>query len=292
MDVVATVERRPVTGETVAGHNVAFFPGGKGANQAVAAKRAGAATALVAQVGDDVFSSVLHTFLADELIDLTYVGTRHSVASGTAIIVVDELGENSIVVIPGANATLTAADIANVPVAEGDILVTQFETPLPTVAAFLNQGVAAQATTVVNCAPAVAGGAEVARAATFIVVNEAELSTYAECSIDTDSKDEYVLDAARTLLGPLTRGVIVTLGARGVVALLDDETAVIPGHTVVAVDTTGAGDCFVGNFAAQLANGASPRDAALFANSAASICVQRNGAGPSMPRRDEVQAAR
>ena len=287
MDVVATADRHPRIGETVAGHAVRYFPGGKGANQAVAAARLGAPTALIGRLGKDAFGNELRMFLAAQGVDLTLVRETSGVHSGTAIITLANAA-NTIVVIPGANALVSAADVAGAAFAAGDIAVSQFEIPLPAITAFFQQARAAGASTILNPAPAVEFGLPLLDLTDILILNETELGLLAKRELlDTDDPGRF-LDAARSLRTGPDRIICVTLGKRGIVALLDGEPLILPGRDVRAVDTTGAGDCFVGAVAAQLAGGRSVRDALGYANAAASICVQRMGAAPSMPTAEEV----
>jgi ribokinase len=289
MDVVATAERHPRIGETVAGKAVLYFPGGKGANQAVAAARLGAPTTLIGRLGKDAFGDQLKTFLAGAGVDLTFVRQTADAHTGTAIITVAD-ADNTIVVIPGANALVGAADVAAATLAKGDVAVSQFEIPLPAIAAFFQHARAAGATTILNPAPAVAFGAELLDLVDILILNESELALLAKTELRDADDDASYIDAARSLQTGGGKIICVTLGKRGVLALAGGEPLIIPGRTVKAVDTTGAGDCFVGAVAAQLAGGKSIRDALVYANAAASISVQRMGAAPSMPMAVEVGA--
>jgi ribokinase len=289
MDVVATAERHPRIGETVTGDAVLYFPGGKGANQAVAAARLGAPTRLIGRLGKDAFGDELKAFLAAQGVDLSFVQQTSEAHTGTAVITIAN-ADNTIVVIPGANALVSAADVAAPVLAKGDVAVSQFEIPLPSISAFFSRARAAGAPTILNPAPAIEAERDLLDLADILVLNESELGLLAKTELrDTDAAAVFI-EAARSLQ---TKGktICVTLGKRGVLALVDGKPLIIPGHTVKAIDTTGAGDCFVGAVAAQLATGASIREALDYANSAASICVQRMGAAPSMPTAAEVEAA-
>ena len=289
MDVVVTATRHPKIGETVAGNAVHYFPGGKGANQAVAAAKLGASTTLIGRLGADAFGQQLRTFLATQGVDLALVKDSADVDSGTAIITVAS-ADNTIVVVPGANALVSADDVAAPRLAKGDVAVSQFEIPLPTVAAFFERARAAGATTILNPAPAIACGPELLALVDILVLNETELGFFTHTELhDSDAPDRFV-EAARRLQTGANGIICVTLGKRGVLALVDGEALMIDGRAVKAVDTTGAGDCFIGALAAQLAGGATIRDALNYANAAASICVQRMGAAPSMPTAAEVAA--
>jgi ribokinase len=289
MDVVATADRHPQIGETVAGHAVLYFPGGKGLNQAVAAAKLGAPVTLTGRLGKDAFGDALKAFLATQGVDLTFVQQTAEAHTGAAIITVAN-ADNTIVVIPGANAFVSAADVAAPALAKGDIAVSQFEIPLPTIAAFFQRARAAGARTILNPAPAIAFGAELLDLVDILVLNESEFGLLAKTELDEADDPARFIDAARSLQNGKDKTICVTLGKRGVLALAGGEPLIIPGRSVKAIDTTGAGDCFVGAIAAQLAGGKSIRDALVYANAAASISVQRMGAAPSMPTAAEVEA--
>src|SRR5882757_5005082 len=179
MDVVATADRHPRLGETVAGREVFYFPGGKGANQAVAAAKLGAATTLIGRVGEDTFGRDLRTFLAAQGVDLAFVQDTAEAHTGTAIITVAN-ADNTIVVIPGANALVDAADVAAPTLAKGDIAVSQFEIPLPAISAFFKRARAAGAATILNPAPAVPFDRKLLDLADILILNESELGLLAK----------------------------------------------------------------------------------------------------------------
>ena len=287
MDVVATADRHPKVGETVAGKQVLYFPGGKGANQAVAASRLGAKTTLIGRLGTDAFGQQLRTFLAAQAVDLTHVKDTEA-PTGTAVITVAD-ADNTIVVVPGANALVSVDDVAAVTLAKGDVAVSQFEIPLPTIHAFFRRAKAAGATTILNPAPAIPFGKELLDVVDILILNETELGFLTRMELRDSDEPARFVEAAATLQGA-GRIICVTLGKRGVLALIDGEAALIAGRVVKAVDTTGAGDCFVGALASRLANGTAICSALNYANAAASICVQRMGAAPSMPTAAEVAA--
>jgi ribokinase len=191
--------------------------------------------------------------------------------------------------VPGANAMMNADDVAEIPLAEDDVAVSQFEIPLPAITAFFQRARAAGATTILNPAPAIECGAELLDLVDILVLNESELGFLAGKEFSGNSDPARLVEAARSL-STGDKIVCVTLGERGALALIDGKPLPIPGRKVQAVDTTGAGDCFVGAFAAQLASGNTIPYALGYANAAASICVQRMGAGPSMPTATEVNA--
>jgi ribokinase len=287
MDVVATAERHPQVGETVAGKAVLYFPGGKGANQAVSAAKLGASSTLIGRLGADAFGMELRTFLAAQGVDLAFVKDTPEAHTGTALITIAN-ADNTIVVVPGANARVSAEDVSAAVLAKGDVAVSQFEIPLPTIAAFFTRARAAGATTILNPAPAVKFGRELLDLVDVLVLNETELGFLAGTTLRDSDDDARFVDSIRLLQTRPDQIVCVTLGRRGVLAVVNGKASVIAGRVVKVVDTTGAGDCLVGALAAQLADGKSVPDALAYANAAASICVQRMGAAPSMPTAAEV----
>jgi ribokinase len=289
MDVVTTADRHPRVGETVVGNAVLYFPGGKGANQAVAAAKLGAPVTLISRVGADAFGQELKAFLAAQTIDLSFVKDTAGAHTGTAIITIAN-ADNTIVVVPGANALVSAEDVSTPVLAKGDVAVSQFEIPLPAITAFFRRARAAGATTILNPAPAMQFSAELLDLVDILILNETELGFLTGTELrDTDDNAKFV-DAARSLQTDEDQVVCVTLGRRGIVALIDGRQHTDLGRVVKAVDSTGAGDCFVGAVAALLADGQPLRSALGYANVAASICVQRMGAAPSMPSVAEVNA--
>jgi ribokinase len=287
MDVVATADRHPLVGETVAGKEVLYFPGGKGANQAVAAAKLGAPTTLIGRLGTDAFGQQLRTFLAAQGVDLAHVKDTTEAHTGTALITIAN-ADNTIVVVPGANALVSAEDVGMPLLAKGDVAVSQFEIPQPTIAAFFRRAREAGATTILNPAPAARFGQELLDLVDILVLNETELGLLTATALRDADDDARFIEAVRLLPSNRTQIVCVTLGSRGVLAVIDGQPSVIAGRKVKAVDTTGAGDCLVGALAAQLSGGKPIRDALTYANAAASICVQRMGAAPSMPAAAEV----
>lgn len=289
MDVVATAPRHPRVGETVLGHGMFFFPGGKGANQAVAAARLGADVALIGRVGRDDFGAQMRAFLIAQRIDVANVRDSEGAPTGSALIVVAEK-DNAIVVVPAANADLGTRDLDGADVCAGDVLLAQLEIPPATVAAFFAKGRARGAQTIFNPAPAIEVDPSLFALADLIILNETELAAFTRRKVDAAAAVEEIAEVARTLRSRAEQVVCVTLGQRGAIAAIGDEMHVVAGRKVEVADTTGAGDCFAGAVAAGLSRGASVRDALRLANVAASICVQRMGAGPSMPSLEEVKA--
>jgi ribokinase len=290
MDVVATAERHPRIGETVPGKEVLYFPGGKGANQAVASAKLGTPTTLIGRLGQDAFGDQLKAFLESQHVDTSEVRQVPGAHTGTAIITLAN-ADNTIVVVPGANGTVAPDDVATLSMRKGDVAVSQFEIPLPAIAAFFTRARAHGATTLLNPAPMLAFDRGLLDLVDILVLNETELGTLAGTELHDTEEPARIVAAARALTANRGQIICVTLGKRGAIALLGCEIVTIPGRKVEAIDSTGAGDCFVGALAAQLAAGASISDALGFANRAASISVQRMGAAPSMPTMQEVIAA-
>ena len=301
-DLVAYVQRLPAPGETLFGERFAQFAGGKGANQAVAAARAGAAVSFHGAVGDDAFGHAGRAGLRQDGIAVDGLLTLPEHASGIALIVVDAQGENEIIVISGANVQFAAGQVAAPPApASGapSVLLLQNEIAPATTYACARRWHAAGARVVWNMAPAPAEPppADVLSAAEFILVNEVELATLDGAGLAGDVEQiaarlaHYLSGSGATL-----RNLIVTLGADGCLWAHRDRSGAVALHRqaavpVAAVDTVGAGDCFCGVFAAGLAAGAAVTDALHRATAAAALAVQRAGAQPSMPSVDEIEQA-
>ncbi|MGW7073562.1 ribokinase [Streptomyces sp. NPDC054855] len=282
MDLVAYVAKAPQRGETVTGREFRTLPGGKGANQAVAAARAGAdAVSMIGAVGADAFGTQLRSALEHSGVDTDLLRTVDTAATGTAHIVVDDEGGNAIVVIPGANATLTALAPGDEGlITSADTLLLQLEIPVEGVLAAAQAARRHGVRTILTPAPAQPLPPELLDAVDLLVPNEYEAATL------TGLTDPH--DAARALLSQVPE-VVVTLGSRGsLYAARGAEPVMVQAPHVTAVDTTGAGDTFVGTLAVALAEGGSVRDALTWASSAASLSVQRPGASASMPFRSEI----
>jgi len=288
MDVVAQAKRLPRPGETLLGSSLSTIPGGKGAKQAVAARRSGADVQLVGAVGSDVFADNLVAFLEDESLDLTALA-RAEATTGTALIVVEESGENFIVIVPGANDCVTPDTLSSLQLEPGDVVLLQNEIPEATNVAAARLAHGSGALAILNLAPFRPTTADLLDGVDYLVVNEHEFSQVLKLPRAGD------MTAAR-VAGLLAEGVlpstnlVVTLGPDGVQARLQDRVSRLAGHEVAVVDTTGAGDCFCGAFGSALAGGATAADALEFANAAAALSVQQLGAGPSMPLRKETLA--
>lgn len=274
-DLVVKIPRLPQPGETVIGGEFLRAAGGKGANQAVAAARAGAEVTLVARIGDDDFGRAALDGFRRKRICTDFIAVDRKRPSGVALICVDERGENSIAVASGANAALSPADVdrARPAIERAHIVVLQLEIPLPTVCHAVRLAKALGKTVLLNPAPATKLPATLLRQVDYLTPNEHELKT---------------LRAGRAKLP--VRYLIETRGAAGVRAIGPGFEARVPAFKVKAVDTVGAGDCFSATLAVGLAEKMWLTDAIKFACAAAAICVTRPGAQPSMPARREIEA--
>ena len=262
MDIFGYVPRLPAPGETLRGTRLVYAPGGKGANQAVAAARAGAAVRFTSACGRDDFGDELVTALDADGVDLTRM-RRVDMPTGVAIILVDEDGENQIAVIPGANdAVLAPAADPGV-----DVWLAQAEVPLAAVEGTLEAARATGATAIVNASPAGRIPPAVLRRYDIAIVNETELEALG---------DEH------------PPHVVLSLGSRGVRILPGDVA--LPAIPARVVDTTGAGDALAGATASALAEGRTLEEAVEWGIAAASLSVERHGCQPAMPRRDEIEA--
>ncbi|NHC13096.1 ribokinase [Motilibacter deserti] len=286
-DVIVPVQRLPAPGQTVLGGDRMSFPGGKGANQAVAAARLECDVSLVARVGDDEAGRSLLATLASEGVGIEHVGTTAGAPSGAAFIAVDEEGENLIVVSPGANARLTPADVtaAASVLAAADVVLCQLEVPLECVlrAAELARA-SGRARVVLNPAPAAPLDAGLLEAVDVLVPNRTELGLLTGRPAPGSLADAE--GAARLLAGV---DVVVTLGADGALLVPRDGPAEhVAAAPVEAHDAIGAGDAFCAGLADALARGEALRSAVDWAVAVAGLATTRRGAQPAMPERDDV----
>jgi ribokinase len=274
LDLVVAVDRHPTPGETVVGGDCRQLPGGKGANQAVAAARLGAKVAMVGRVGADAQGAWLREGLWTEGIEVEHVREDRQAPTGVAMIAVDARGENTIVVSPGANARVDARDVAAArEVVHGaEVVLVQHEVPQAAVAAAI---ATAGGTVVLNPAPARGLAAPV----DVLVPNRGELETLAGGRGDP-------VTLARSIAAAGT--VVVTLGAEGAVVVEGDRAERVRAPQVEAVDTTGAGDAFCGALAEAMAGGATAVEAARWAVRVAAVSVTRPGAQGGLPRREDV----
>jgi ribokinase len=288
MDLVVRAPHMPIPGETVIGSDFRTIPGGKGANQAVAAARLGAEVTMIGRVGDDDFGRAQLRNLGELGIDTTHVIVDPEVATGIALITLDASGQNSIVLAPGANMRLTKEDInaARGAIVQSDVLVLQLESPLEVVAYAIDIAHAEGVKVVLNPAPARPLPNETLARLDYLIPNESETALLTGIKVaDINSAEE----AAERLLEEGVGTVILTLGARGAFLASAEESVHVPGYNVEVVDTTAAGDAFVGGLAVALAQGQNLAEAVRYANVAGALAVTRLGAQPSLPTRQEVE---
>jgi ribokinase len=286
-DMIIKMERIPKPGETIIGGEFASAAGGKGANQAVGAARAGGTVTLVARVGRDMFGETAIAGFAADGINVDYVVRDRTSPSGVALIFVGQNGENSIAVASGANAKLTPADVRKAKGAfrKASVLLLQLETPLDTVQAAADLAEAAGVRVILNPAPARPLPNKLLRRLYLLTPNESEAELLTGVAVHNV---EGAAKAASALLARGVQNVIMTMGARGALVVGADLRQMIPSFKVKAVDTTAAGDIFNGALALGLAEGRSLLEAAHFASAAAAISVTRMGAQTSAPTRKEI----
>ena len=284
-DLVAVVERAPSAGETITGHSFAIFGGGKGANQAVAARRAGADVALLGAVGNDDFGSARRAELDAEGIDLESVARRDDIPSGVATITVESNGENRIAYIPGATLTVTAEEAANAFLrVTPTILLATLELPMEALTLLFRLAREHACQTILAATPGSENARALLRDVNVLVVNRGEAAVL--LGVSSEGVDTEDLQHQLEQLGPST--IVLTLGEHGVVALVDGDLVHQPAFEVDVVDTTGAGDAFTGVLAAALAEGRSMTDALRRGLASGGLATTKPGAQTSMPNRDAI----
>lgn len=287
-DMIVQLERLPRPGETLLGGRFTTAAGGKGANQAVGAARAGGNVSFVARVGADSLGDQAVRGFETDAIDVSHVSRDRSLASGVALIFVAQNGENSIAVAGGANNRLAPADVrrARAAIEAADVLLMQLETPLATVEAAATIAHRKGVRVILNPAPAQKLPESLLRRISILTPNETE------AELLTGIRVENEIDAARAADHLLAKGVgtvVITLGARGAWVAESGAHQLVPGFKVKAVDTTAAGDIFNGALAVALGEGRPLIDAVRFANAAAALSVTKLGAQPSAPRRRDIE---
>lgn len=287
-DMIIKTASLPKPGETVIGGTFYMASGGKGANQAIAAKKSGGDVVFVTRVGEDDFGKrSIENYKKDGL-DITHIIHDEESASGIALIMVDDSGENSIAVASGANNNISPDDIKRISdvVDESQIILVQLEIPLESVKAAVKQAYEKKKTVILNPAPAQMLGDDLLKMITIITPNENEAGILSGIKVEDE---ESAIKAARNLLSRGVQKVILTMGSRGLLYCDDSDCEMMPAYKVDAVDTTAAGDVFNGALASGLAEKMELRSAIRFASAAAGISVTRMGAQTSIPDRNEIE---
>jgi ribokinase len=288
MDMVFKTPRMPLPGETLTGHSFHLIHGGKGANQAVAAARMNGDVHFIACVGDDDNGKSCVHALTEDGIDIQHVRVIADCTTGVAGILLDDAGQNCIVLANGANALLANVDIDNArnSIAHAKLLLCQLETPLTTVTHAINCAQEAKVKVVLNPAPAQELSDQLLAQIDYLVVNETEAGVLSGLTVIDVAGAEA---AAQVLCQRGAKTVLVTLGAQGLWVTSPEHSYFLPAFAVKVVDTTAAGDTFVGSFAVAIAEGMPLREACMFAQSAAALAVTKLGAQTSIPYRQAVE---
>jgi ribokinase len=284
MDLVIRTPRYPEYGENLLGSDFNTYPGGKGANQAVAAARLGASVKIVGRVGTDAFGDTLLQTVIQSGVETSYIQRDAQAATGVAVIIVDSHGQNTIVVAHGANDHLTPEHVTAAEEAfeQATVLVLQFEIPLPATSRAIQLGRKHGARIVLNPGPARVVDAAFLSEVDYLIPNQNELAALTGMTS--------IPEAVNALRSWGVQNVVVTLGSDGVLVVEDDREVHLPAHRVQVVDTTAAGDTFVGALAVALNEDLPTRQAAAWANAAGALAVTKAGAQPSLPTRDELNA--
>jgi ribokinase len=291
LDLVASAGRIPLPGETVSGNTFNTFPGGKGANQAVAAGRLGASVSMIGRIGNDAFGTQLRAGLEAAGVDTKAVQVAPT-SSGIALITTAEDGQNAIVVVPGANGELSPRELEKhvALIREAGIILAQLEIPLETIELLATIARRENIPLMLDPAPARALPASLLASVDWLTPNETESLTLLRRST-TELGSEHIEEAAQQLLNLGSGNVLLKLGDRGCyIAQGSGERTLVPAYKVQAVDTTAAGDAFNGAFATALLRGSDPVASVKFASAVAAISVTRHGAQPSMPTQAEVES--
>lgn len=289
-DIAVMVPKFPKEGETLHGSSMLIGPGGKGSNQATAAKRAGADVVMITKLGDDFMRSIAVSHYERENMTQKYVYTQKGGQTGTAVVEINEsTAENRIIVLTAANKAITKEDVRN---AEEefktcDVVLVQLETSDAPLSEAVMLARKHGKISVLNPAPAGPVCDEVFRNTDYFIPNETEAEYYTKIRVTDEESAER---AADILLAKGVKNVLITLGKAGVYAKTKDFKGIVPGFTVKAVDTTGAGDAFCGGFCTALAEGKPLKEAVRFANALAAISVTRHGTSQAMPYRTEIDA--
>jgi ribokinase len=287
IDLVVQVSRAPDAGETIQGHDFKTIPGGKGANQAATVALLGGSVAMVGRTGDDTFGPELVNNLASKGVNTSYIGVEKGSLSQTAFIIVDDLGENRIIIIPGANMKVLPIDVdqALPVIRSAEYMILQFEIPLATVEYAIDLANQHGIKVILNTAPAQPVQDRLLQKVDYLILNEIEANML------TGTKVSDITSAKSAAEAIIKRGagvVVLTLGGQGSVIASSVGCGHVPAFPVKAVDTTAAGDAFIGGFAVALSEGKDLVDATVFGNAAGALAATKIGAQSSLPSRSEL----
>ena len=286
-DLVTYLYNFPKGGETVVGKKFIQNPGGKGENQAIAAARAGGHVTFVGAIGDDNYGELLKKNLSDNNVK-SHLKLVPNMSTQIATILIEENGENHIIIVPGANNFVDKKQVdENIQlIKDSDIIIFQLEIPMETVEYAVDKAYELKKTIILNPAPGATLSPNIIKKCTFLTPNENEAGLITNMPYDTIDN---IKAAAKKLIDQGAQNVIITLGEKGAYLKNKKDDIIIPTCKVNAIDTTGAGDCFTGVFATYLAEGKSVMEAIKYANTASSISVTRPGAVPSLPKKSEIE---